>query len=338
MEKKLFKIAVDVMGADYSPKEQVLGIVDAINEFDEVEILAVGDENQINSILEKEVFDRNRLSIMHTDEYIEMTDSPAYAIKKKKNSSMIKAIQEVKLKNAVGAISAGNSGALLVAAQAYLKRIKGIKRPPLAPIIPTQKGAAVLVDCGANVDARAEHLLDFAILGSSLIGSMYGIEKPKVAIVNIGIEEEKGNALVKEAYPLLKGCKGINFIGSIEARDIFSGEADVIVCDAFVGNVILKLSEGILTMGKGIFKEIIYSSIGTKLGALLLKSKAKNTLRKFDTSKVSGALLLGLEGYVVKCHGNSKRRDIKNAVRQILEYNKVDLNNKIIAKVEEIWN
>lgn len=334
----MLKIAVDVMGADYSPKEQVLGIVDALNEFDDVYITAVGDEALINEILEKEKFDKTRLNILHTEEYIDMNDSPVYAIKKKKNSSMVKAVQEVKNGNSLGVVSSGNSGALLVTAQAYLKRIKGIKRTPLAPVIPTQKGAAVLVDCGANVDARPEHLVDFAILGSALISSMYNIKNPKVAIVNIGLEEEKGNKLVKETYPLLKECKSINFIGSIEAREIFSGDADVIVCDAFVGNVILKLTEGILNIGKGLFKNIVYSSLTSKMGALLLKNKAKKELKKFDTSKISGALLVGLEGYVVKCHGNSKRKDIKNGIRQIAEYERMKLNDKIIEKVEESWN
>ena len=226
-------------------------------------------------------------------------------------------------------VSAGSSGAILVGGQLIVGRIKGIERPALAPLIPTAKGVSLLIDCGANVDARSSHLLQFAKMGSVYMENVIGIKNPRVAIVNIGAEEEKGNQLVKETFPLLNACKEINFIGSIEARDIPAGYADVVVCEAFVGNVILKLYEGLGSTLLGKIKESLTSSFQTKIGALLIKSSLKKTLKSFDASEYGGAPLLGLKGLVVKTHGSSKSKEIRNSIIQCVTFKNQEINKKI---------
>lgn len=208
-------------------------------------------------------------------------------------------------------------------------RSKGVERPPLAPLIPTEKGVSLLIDCGANVDARASHLVQFAQMGSIYMEHVMGIKNPRVAIVNIGAEEEKGNALVKETFPLLKECKGINFTGSIEAREIPHGGADVIVCEAFVGNVILKLYEGVGATLISMVKGGMMSTLRSKIGALLVKPALKETLKSFDGSQYGGAPLLGLKGLVVKTHGNSKRTEVRNSIIQCVTFKEQDINGKI---------
>ena len=212
-------------------------------------------------------------------------------------------------------------------------RIKGIERPPLAPLIPTETGCALLIDCGANVDARPSHLVQFAKMGSVYMESVMGISNPKVAIVNIGAEEEKGNALVKETFPMLKNCPEINFIGSIEARDIPTGYADVIVCEAFAGNIILKLYEGV---GATLIKKVkagMMTSLRSKIGALLVKPALKQTLKAFNLEEYGGAPLLGLNGLVVKTHGSSKAIEIKNSILQCVTFKEQKINQKIKDKV-----
>ena len=219
-------------------------------------------------------------------------------------------------------------------------RIRGIERPPLAPLIPTETGVSLLIDCGANVDARSSHLVQFARMGSIYMENVVGIKNPRVAIVNIGAEEEKGNALVKETYPLLKECKDINFVGSIEAREIPHGGADVIVCEAFVGNVILKLYEGLSSTLIGVVKQGMLSSLKSKIGAALALPALKKTLKSFDASQYGGAPLLGLNGLVVKTHGSSKAKEVKNSIIQCVTFKEQDINNKIkknivISETEE---
>ena len=231
-------------------------------------------------------------------------------------------------------VSAGSTGAVLAGGQLIVGRIKGIQRAPLAPLIPTAKGFSLLIDCGANVDARAGHLLQFAQLGSIYMEHIIGIKNPKVAIVNIGAEEEKGNQLVKEAYPLLKACPNIHFIGSIEARDIPSGQADVIVCEAFVGNVILKLYEGLSNTLIHKIKGAMKSSLKSSIGGLLVKSSLKATVKEFDSSKHGGAPMLGLKGLVVKTHGSSGSEEIKNSVIQCISFKEQNIN----VRIEEILN
>ncbi len=235
----------------------------------------------------------------------------------------------VKQKEADAFVSAGSSGAILVGGQVIVGRIRGVERPPLAPLIPTEKGVSLLIDCGANVDARPSHLVQFARMGSLYMEHVVGIKNPRVAIVNIGAEEEKGNALVKETFPLLKECKDIHFTGSIEAREIPHGGADVIVCEAFVGNVILKLYEGVGATLIDKVKRGMMGSLRSKIGALLVKPALKESLKSFDASQHGGAPLLGLNGLVVKTHGNSKATEVKNSILQCVTFKEQGINDKI---------
>ncbi len=231
--------------------------------------------------------------------------------------------------------SLGASGAVLVGGQVIVGRIKGVERPPLAPLIPTLKGMSLLIDCGANVDARASHLYQFAKMGSIYMENIIGIKNPRVAIVNIGAEEEKGNALVKETYPLLKACPDINFVGSIEARDIPAGNADVIVCEAFTGNVILKMYEGVADALLKTVKKGLMSTFRSKIGGLLIKPALKKTLKGFSLEDYGGAPLLGLNGLVIKTHGSSKSVEIKNSVLQAITFKEQDINNKFRANLNQ---
>ncbi len=330
---EIVNVAVDAMGGDNAPAEIVKGAVEAINEDKRVKVFLVGRESVIREELRKHTYDASQLEIVHAEEVIETAEPPVMAIRKKKDSSIVKSMYMVKDGVCDAFVSAGSTGAVLVGGQVIVGRIKGVERPPLAPLIPTEKGVCLLLDCGANVDARPSHLLQFAKMGSIYMESVIGIKNPKVGIVNIGAEEEKGNALVKETYPLLKNCPGINFIGSVEARDIPAGAADVVVCEAFVGNVILKLYEGV---GAVLIKKVksgMMTSLRSKLGALLVKPALKKTLKTFDTEEYGGAPLLGLNGLVVKTHGSSKAVEIKNSILQCIAFKEQKINEKIKEKI-----
>ena len=249
------------------------------------------------------------------------------AIRRKKESSLVKAMYMVKNKEADAFVSAGSSGAILVGGQTIVGRLRGVDRPPMAALIPTKDGVSLLVDSGANVDARATMLVQWAVMGSIYMENVVGIKNPRVAIVNVGLEEEKGNSLVKETYPMLKECSNINFIGSIEAREIPHGGADVIVCEAFVGNVILKLYEGLSSTLIGVVKQGMLSSLKSKIGAALALPALKKTLKSFDASQYGGAPLLGLNGLVVKTHGSSKAKEVKNSIIQCVTFKEQDINN-----------
>ena len=327
------KVAVDAMGGDNAPSEVIKGAVEAANTSNKVKVFLVGAEDIIKKELSKYTYESGQVEIVNATELIETSEPPVMAIRKKKDSSIVKALQLVKEGACDAFVSAGSTGATLVGGQVIVGRLKGVERPPLAPLIPTEKGAALLIDCGANVDARASHLVQFAKMGSVYMESVMGIKSPRVGIVNIGAEEDKGNALVKEAFPLLKSCSDINFIGSIEARDIPAGHADVIVCEAFVGNVILKMYEGVGgTLIKKV-KEGMLTSLRSKIGALLVKPALKETLKTFDLEQYGGAPLLGLKGLVVKTHGSSKAIEIKNSVLQCITFKEQKINDKIKEKI-----
>ena len=325
-------IALDCMGGDNAPGEIVKGAVLAANENKDMLIKLVGREDDIKKELEKYP-SSDKLEIVDAKEVIETGEPPVAAIRKKKDSSLVKCMYMVKKGEADAMVSAGSTGANLVGGHVIIGRIKGVERPPLAPLIPTKTGFSLLIDCGANVDARPSHLLQFAKMGSVYMENVVGIKNPKVALVNIGAEEEKGNALVKETYPLLKEMEGINFIGNIEARDIPNGDADVIVCDAFVGNVILKLYEGVASVLIDKIKGSMMNSIKTKIGALLIKKDLKKTLKGFSLEEHGGAPLLGLNGLLVKTHGSSKAIEIKNSILQCITFNELDINNKFKQKL-----
>lgn len=325
-------IALDCMGGDNAPGEIVKGAVLAANENKDMLIKLVGREDDIKKELEKYP-SSDKLEIVDAKEVIETGEPPVAAIRKKKDSSLVKCMYMVKKGEADAMVSAGSTGANLVGGHVIIGRIKGVERPPLAPLIPTKTGFSLLIDCGANVDARPSHLLQFAKMGSVYMENVVGVKNPKVALVNIGAEEEKGNALVKETYPLLKEMEGINFIGNIEARDIPNGDADVIVCDAFVGNVILKLYEGVASVLIDKIKGSMMNSIKTKIGALLIKKDLKKTLKGFSLEEHGGAPLLGLNGLLVKTHGSSKAIEIKNSILQCITFNELDINNKFKEKL-----
>ena len=327
MEKVV--IALDAMGGDYAPEQTVKGAVEAVTSSDEIRVILVGKHDMIAKELEKYEYAKEDIEVVHASEIIDMGEVPTVAIKDKKDSSLVVAMRLVREGKADALVSAGSTGAVLVGGQLVVGRLKGIKRPPLAPFIPTTKGFSLLIDCGANVDARPEHLVQFAQMGSIYYENVMGKKNPTVALLNIGTEEEKGNQLVKDTKPLMKECKNINYIGSVEARELVSGAADVIVCEAFVGNVVLKFFEGLALTLFGSLKEGLMSSTRTKLGALLVKPALKGLKNQFDTSSQGGAPLLGLKGLVVKAHGNSGSKEIEIALKQCISFKKQRINEKI---------
>ena len=329
------RVVLDAMGGDHAPEEMIKGAVEAVNEKNNIHVLLVGQEDVISEELEKYTYPKERMEIVHASEVIETAEPPVKAIRGKKDSSIVVAMKMVKKGEADAFVSAGSSGAVLVGGQVLVGRIKGVERPPLAPLIPTLKGVSLLIDCGANVDARPSHLVQFARMGSIYMESVMGKKNPTVGIVNIGAEEEKGNALVKETFPLLKECSDINFIGSVEARDIPYGVADVIVCEAFAGNIILKLYEGVAGGLMKKVKEGMMSSLRSKIGALLVKPALKKVLKDFDTSNHGGAPLLGLNGLVVKTHGSSKSTEICNSIIQCVTFKEQKINEKIREAIQQ---
>lgn len=330
----MITIAVDAMGGDNAPGEIIKGAVLAIQDKKNIKVVLTGDEDVIRKELSEYTYDKERIEVVNAPEIITNCEAPVLAIRRKKNSSIVVAMNMVKNGEADAFVSAGSTGAVLAGGQLIVGRIDGVERPPLAPLLPTMNGVTLLVDCGANVDARSTHLVQFAKMGSIYMENVIGIKNPRVAIVNVGAEEEKGNMLVKETFPLLKSCTDINFIGSIEAREIPNGYADVIVCDAFVGNVILKLYEGLGAALVGKIKEGLMSTFKSKIGALLCKSALKETMKGFDSTKYGGAPLLGLKGLVVKTHGNAKSSEVRNSILQCVLFMEQKINDKILKNLK----
>lgn len=325
----IIKIVLDAMGGDDAPGINIEGAISAMQEKENISIIFTGKEEVIKEELSKYTYDSSRVEIIDAPEVIGFDEAPVMAVRTKKNSSIVLGMNLVKKGDADAFVSAGSTGAILVGGQFVVGRIKGVERSPLAPLLPTAKGPSLLIDCGANVDARPSHLVQFAKMGSIYMENIIGVKNPRVAIVNIGAEEEKGNMLVKETYPLLKECTDINFVGSIEARDIPNGDADVIVCEAFVGNVILKLYEGLAKTLLSEVKKGLMSSLRSKIGALLIKPALKQTMKGFMGDDQGGAPLLGLKGLVVKAHGSSNAEDIKHAILQCVDFSEQKINEKI---------
>lgn len=331
------KVALDAMGGDFAPLEPVKGAIEAIKENPNLEVILVGDQDKINNELKKYKYDKNRISIHHTTEEIEMNEaeSPAMVVRKKKDASMVVCMRLVKEGIAHGAVSAGNTGALMTASQLTLGRIKGVLRPAITTVFPRRNGVMVLMDVGANADCKAEYIDQFAIMGTEFAKIILDIENPKVGLANIGEEPGKGNEISKEAYDLLKENKNINFIGNIETREMVEHDVDVVVADGFTGNIILKTAEGIAKFIMSLLKENIKSKKIYMLGALILKPVFVKLKNQLDHSEYGGAIFLGLDGISVKAHGNSDSNAIKNAINvanKFAERNFVEELKKVIQR------
>lgn len=328
------KIYVDGMGGDHSPSEIVKGSVLAAKEYKR-EISIIGDESQISAELSKYEYPKELIEIIPSFEVITNNEDPAIAIRRKKQSSLVIGLQRVKEDRESILVSAGSTGAILAGGLLVVGRIKGIQRPALTVMLPTKKGFTLLLDAGANVDCKATYLQQFSIMASIYAEELLGIKNPKVGLVNIGSEEKKGNELTKETYGLLKETD-INFVGNVEARDINAGNADIIVCDGFTGNIILKLSEGIGLFLFDALKEAVMSSTRAKIGGILLKPALKKFQKRFDYTEVGGAPLLGINGGIIKAHGSSDSKAIVNAIKQGIAYQEKNIIRKISNKVVEI--
>lgn len=306
------KISIDAMGGDNAPHEIVKGVYEALETFGDLNIILYGDENKLEPLVTK----HDRLTVVHTDEVIEGTDEPVRAIRRKKNSSMVKMAESVKNGEADACVSAGNTGALMAAGLFVVGRIDQVDRPALAPTLPTIDGKGfVMLDLGANSDAKPEHLQQFAVMGSVYAEKVRGIQNPRVGLLNIGTEDKKGNELTKAAFLLLKETP-VNFIGNVESRDLLNGVADVVVTDGFTGNMVLKTIEGTAGAMFTLLKEAFNTSAKTKISALLVKDQLKSIKNKLDYSEYGGAGLFGLKAPVIKAHGSSNGRAIFHAIRQ----------------------
>lgn len=325
----MIRVALDAMGGDNAPASVIKGAVAAVKERDDIRIYVIGQEEKVRTELARHSRPKGRIRVVPASEVIGPSEHPAEAIRSKKDSSIAVGLKLVKNGKADAFVSAGNSGAVLVGGQVIVGRMKGVERPPFGALIPTDAGASLLLDCGASVDPRASMLVQFARMGSIYMKDVIGINRPRVALLNNGAEEDKGNALVKETMPLLKACTDIHFTGSIEAREIPFGGADVIVCDAFTGNAILKMYEGTGAFILGRFKKCLMGSPLAKLGAALILPSIKDMMKTFDATQYGGAPLLGLSGLVVKVHGNAKENEIRNAIIQCVTFKEQKINEKI---------
>lgn len=325
------KLAIDAMGGDNAPKEIVLGAMKAVEAFSDIHIILVGDENKINENLTS----HERISVLHTTEVILGTDEPVRAVRRKKDASMVLAARQVADGLADACISAGNTGALMAAGLFVVGRIEGIDRPALAPTLPTIGGEGfLLLDVGANADAKPEHLHQYAIMGSIYSQKVRGIEKPRIGLLNIGTEEKKGNELTKHTFDLLKHAN-LNFVGNVEARDLLEGVADVVVTDGFTGNMVLKTIEGTALGMFKMLKTALMSSFTSKLAAAVLKPNLKTLKTTLDYSEHGGAALFGLNAPVIKAHGSSNGQAIFSAIRQTREMVGNDVVSLIKQTVEE---
>lgn len=334
----MLKIVVDAMGGDNSPAVNVQGVVKAINEIKDLKIALVGDANQLTSLLNKEKYDGAQLEVVHASEVISCNDKPTEAIKTKKDSSMSRAYELLRTDAETKAlVSLGSTGALLAGAVLRVGRIKGIKRPAFCPILPTMKQSIVgICDSGANVDCDPAWLQQFAVMGSLYMQKAYGVESPRVALLNIGVEEEKGDALRKETYALLSNTPNINFAGNMEARDLLCGDVDLVVCDGFSGNVLLKSTEGACLELMKLLKKSMMSGFKSKLGALLIKKKMYEVKDLMDYNNYGGAVLLGTAKTVVKGHGSSKAEAVYQCVKQAYNMESNGLREAISQSFETV--
>ena len=330
------KIAVDAMGGDYAPEEVVLGAIEAVKAY-KYDVVLVGDEKKIRKVMAEHGSEESeRLTIVHAAEVIEMDEHPAQAIRKKKDASIVVATRLVKEGVCDAVVAPGSTGAAVTAALLGLGRIKGIERPCIATPIPSKKGVSVLLDSGANSDSKPKHLVQAAIMGTHYAKYIFNIESPKIGLLNIGAEASKGNELSQTTYPMLEATKTISFYGNIEGRDITEGIVDVVVCDGFVGNVILKFGEGIALFILQLVKDSIRKGgILAKLGAMAVMPAFKHLKKRLDFTEYGGAPLLGVDGSFIICHGSSKAKTIRHAVRVAGELVEEDVVGHIRSSIEE---
>lgn len=327
-------VVVDGMGGDFSPNAVVEGCIAAIKEYD-INIIITGPEELIRGELKKHIYDFNKIKIVDAQEIINTNEHPVMAVKRKKDSSLVKALNLVKSGEADAIISAGSTGAFLVGCTLIVGRIKGIDRPALAPLIPGKKMPFMIIDCGANAECKPHYLLQFGLMGKTYFENILNIVNPSVGLVNIGTEEEKGNELSKATYKLLKESD-LNFVGNVEAREIPTGDVNVLVCDGFTGNVILKLYEGVVANIFDILKTSIMESFRTKLGGVLLKPVFKKFKKDFDYKEYGGAAFLGVNGICIKAHGSSDAKAFKNAIKQAKTFYENNVVDKLKLEIEKL--
>jgi fatty acid/phospholipid synthesis protein plsX len=329
----MIRIIMDAFGGDNAPAAVVEGATLALGRFDDISITLCGREDAIRAELQKHSYDAARMAVLDAQEVIDCHEAPTLAIKRKKDSSLVKALSAVVNGEADCVVSAGSTGALLAGATFLVRRIKGVKRPALAPLLPTRTGGQMmLIDCGANADCKPSYLQQFAVMGSAYMKGVLGMEGPRVALLSNGAEAEKGNELTKAAYPLLAAAP-VNFVGNCEARDILSGGHDVLVCDGFSGNVVLKYTEGLSATILAMLKDELMADTRAKLGAALAKPAFWRMKKKMDYTEQGGAPLLGVNGGVIKAHGSSDAKAFCSAVMQARRFTQADVNGAIRAAI-----
>ena len=334
---QMITIAVDAMGGDNAPHAIVEGSLQALREMPDIRITLCGPEESIRPLLNEAGDLMSRIDVINAPDVISMHEAPMLAVRKKVDSSMVRAMLELKNGNAQAFVSAGSTGAVLAGGMIRIGRIRGVDRPALAPVIPGKNKPFLLIDSGANVDCQAEYLVQFGMMGSIYMEKVMGIENPTVGLVNIGAEEEKGNQMSKKAFGLMKEQNVFNFVGNVEAREIPTGDVDVIACDGFDGNIILKYTEGLASALTGVLKEeLLGGGLKEKIGALLIKSALKRFKGRLDADEHGGAPLLGVNGAMVKAHGSSNARAINNAIRQARIMAEGDVAGKIREAVERL--
>jgi len=327
------RIALDAMGGERGPEEMVAGAIQAVEESD-LDVALIGDENVLNRILQNHNFVSSKLHVVHASQVVSMDESPFEAIRKKKDSSISRAFEQIKNGAADGVVSAGNSGATMASAIKSLGRLENILRPGIASIFPTLKKPLVMMDVGANVDCRPQHLFQFGVMGAAFSDNLFQIKKPSIGLLSIGEEGGKGNVLVKSAHELFRKSS-LNFIGNVEGRDIFQGNVDVIVCDGFVGNVCLKVSEGLGEAIITMLRNEMSKTFMAKVGYFLAKQAFRNFGKKVDYAEYGGAPLLGVNGTGIVCHGRSSAKAIKNAIKVAAEMVRGKVNGHIIQLLLE---
>ena len=330
------KIVIDAFGGDNAPDAIIAGSVEALKRSQGFDLILVGDEAVLKQKLSGCEYDSKRVEIRHAPDVITMHDAPVKAVRQKTESSLVVALNTVAKKEADVFISAGSTGAVLAGATLIVRRIKGIKRPALAPVLPSKTGSGVLlIDCGANVDCKPSYLQQFGIMGSIYMKTVFGVQNPRVGLLNNGAEEEKGNAVAAAAHQLLKQTP-VNFVGNIEGREMLSGNVDVAVADGFVGNVVLKFMEGFASTLFSMLKDEFMSSFRSKLGAMLLKPSLYNFKKKMDYTEYGGALLLGIDGGIIKAHGSSNAKAIASTILQAKKFGDNDVVGKIKAEISSL--